>query len=55
MDEAHEEQPPSGLPEGAPEAEPMGVPEAEPDSEVTDRSPEGMPGIPTDGEPPSGG
>jgi hypothetical protein len=55
MDETPEQDAVSGMPEGTPESEPLGVPEAEPDDEVTERGPKGMPGIPTDGEPPSGG
>lgn len=44
---------PSGLPEGEPEDEPLGVPEADPDHTKTPPGPEGMPGIPDDGEPPA--
>jgi hypothetical protein len=55
MDEAREDDAVSGMPEGAPESQPLGVPEAEPDEEVVERGEAGMPGIPTDGEPPSGG
>jgi len=48
---------PSGLPEpDAPEADPLGVPEADPEGEgETQRGAGAMPGIPTEGEPPSGG
>ncbi len=46
---------PSGLP-GEHEDEPLGVPEASPEGEGdTPRGAEAMPGIPTEGEPPSGG
>jgi hypothetical protein len=50
---------PSGLPpegdEGG-ESEPLGVPEADPDREgVPERGEDAMPGIATDGEPPSSG
>ncbi len=46
---------PSGLP-GEREDEPLGVPEANPEGEGdTPRGAEAMPGIPTEGEPPSGG
>ena len=45
---------PSGLPPGEPEEAPLGVPEARPDGEdETDRGPDAMPGIPTEGEPPA--
>ena len=44
---------PSGLPDGAaPEEAPLGV---DPDDEVPAPGPGAMPGIPTEGEPPSGG
>jgi len=48
---------PSGMPEeDAPEAAPLGVPEADPEGEgETQRGEAAMPGIPTEGEPPSGG
>lgn len=47
---------PSGLPpEQDTEAEPLGVPEADPDHEDTEHGAESMPGIPTEGEPPSAG
>jgi len=55
---ADETQPaPSGMPDpDAPESEPLGVPEAEPEGEgETQRGADAMPGIPTEGEPPSGG
>ena len=46
---------PSGLP-GEREDEPLGVPEANPEGEGdTPRGADAMPGIPTEGEPPSGG
>ena len=45
--------PPSGLPgEDAPEEGPLGVPD---DEAPAEHGAEAMPGIPTDGEPPSGG
>jgi hypothetical protein len=46
---------PSGLPPDQPEEEPLGVPEPEPDGEDDDseRGPDAMPGIPTEGEPPA--
>jgi len=48
-------QAPSGLPEEASD-QPLGVPEADPDGEgQTPRGADAMPGIPTEGEPPSGG
>jgi hypothetical protein len=48
---------PSGLPDDdAPEAAPLGVPEAQPEGEgEAQRGADAMPGIPTEGEPPSGG
>ena len=48
---------PSGMPESdTPEADPLGVPEADPEGEGdTQRGTDAMPGIPTEGEPPSGG
>lgn len=47
---------PTGLPdEDAPESTPLGPPEADPDGTDTDPGAEAMPGIPTDGEPPSAG
>jgi hypothetical protein len=47
---------PSGLPEDAPEGPPLGPPEAEPDGDgEPQRGEDAMPGIPTDGEPPTGG
>jgi hypothetical protein len=51
------DEPPSGLPDGdAPEAEPLGQPEARPEGEGTpERGDDAMPGIPSEGEPPTGG
>jgi hypothetical protein len=48
---------PSGLPDDdAPESAPLGVPDAEPEGEgEPQRGAGAMPGIPTEGEPPSGG
>ena len=47
---------PSGLPDAAGEDAPLGPPEADPDGDsATRRGEDAMPGIPTDGEPPSGG
>jgi hypothetical protein len=48
---------PTGLPDReAPEADPLGAPEARPEGEGdADRGDGAMPGIPTEGEPPSGG
>jgi hypothetical protein len=46
---------PSGLPEEASD-QPLGVPEADPEGEGEPaRGHEAMPGIPTEGEPPSAG
>ena len=53
METNPEDDAPTGMPEGAPEEEPLGPPETRPDDEVTERGAEGMPGIPTDGEPPA--
>ena len=52
-----EDEAPSGLPhEDAPEGEPLGVPDAEPEGEgAPARGPDDMPGIPTEGEPPTAG
>jgi hypothetical protein len=53
-DEASEA--PSGLPEDAPEADPLGPSDARPEGDdEPPRGGEAMPGIPTEGEPPSGG
>ena len=50
------ERSPSGLPDGAPEPEPLGAPDARPEGEdEPERGSDAMPGIPTEGEPPSGG
>ena len=46
---------PSGLPDEAREEQPLGPEDPEPDTEAPDRGAETMPGIPTEGEPPSGG
>ena len=47
---------PTGLPEDALEGQPLGPPDADPDREDDSaRGPEAMPGIPTEGEPPTGG
>jgi hypothetical protein len=48
---------PSGLPDGdAPEAEPLGPAEPRPEGEgPPERGDDAMPGIPSEGEPPSGG
>lgn len=47
---------PTGLPEGGPESDPLGVPEAEPEgTEDPRRGDDAMPGIATEGEPPSSG
>ena len=47
---------PSGLPEDAPEGQPLGPAETEPDGDgEPQRGEQAMPGIPTDGEPPTGG
>jgi hypothetical protein len=54
--EEHDDVAPSGLPEDAPEGQPLGPPETHPDGEGEPaRGEEAMPGIPTDGEPPTGG
>ena len=46
---------PSGLPDGD-EAQPLGVPEARPEGEDdSERGEDAMPGIPTQGEPPTSG
>ena len=46
---------PSGLPDGH-EGTPLGVPEARPEGEGdTEQGEDAMPGIPTEGEPPSAG
>lgn len=47
---------PSGMPdEDAPEAQPLGPSETDPDGEATEPGADAMPGIPTEGEPPSAG
>jgi hypothetical protein len=48
---------PSGLPDDdAPEAEPLGPPEPRPEGEgAPERGDDAMPGIPSEGEPPTGG
>jgi hypothetical protein len=47
---------PTGMPAGAPEGRPLGPAETDPDGEGDPRrGPDAMPGIPTEGEPPSGG
>lgn len=47
---------PSGLPEGGPESDPLGVPEAEPEgTDAPRRGEDAMPGIATEGEPPTSG
>jgi hypothetical protein len=47
---------PSGLPDDAPESDPLGAPDARPEGEdEPERGPDAMPGIPTEGEPPSDG
>jgi hypothetical protein len=47
---------PNGLPDDAPEPDPLGAPDVRPEREdEPERGPEAMPGIPTEGEPPSGG
>ena len=47
---------PTGMPEDAPEGQPLGPPETEPEGEgEPQRGEKAMPGIPTEGEPPSGG
>jgi hypothetical protein len=47
---------PTGLPEDAPEGEPLGPPETEPEGEGdAQRGEDAMPGIPTEGEPPTAG
>ena len=46
----------SGLPDDRAEGNPLGPPEADPDGEGEPaRGEEAMPGIPTDGEPPTAG
>jgi PAS domain S-box-containing protein len=56
MDDAEDEAP-SGLPDDAKEGQPLGPPETRPDGEGDDppRGEDAMPGIPTEGEPPTGG
>jgi len=50
-----EDEAPTGLPEGE-EAPPLGVPEARPEGEGdTEHGEDAMPGIPTQGEPPTSG
>jgi hypothetical protein len=51
MEHFPEDDVPSGLPDADAEEPPLGVQEGD----EPERGPEGMPGIPTDGEPPSGG
>ena len=47
---------PTGMPDGSPEAEPLGPPEERPEGDgEPPRGDEAMPGIPTEGEPPSDG
>ena len=47
---------PTGLPDAdAPEATPLGPEETDPDGDQTEPGPEAMPGIPTEGEPPTAG
>jgi hypothetical protein len=58
MDDEYPDDMPSGLPEEEVEAEeqPLGVQEADPDGEGgVPSGADAMPGIPTKGEPPSGG
>jgi len=46
----------SGLPDERVEGDPLGPPEAQPEGEAEPpRGEEAMPGIPTEGEPPTGG
>jgi hypothetical protein len=52
---SREEEAPTGLPDGD-EATPLGVPEAQPEGEGdAPRGEDAMPGIPTQGEPPTAG
>ena len=52
---ADEDEIPTGLP-GDAESDPLGVPEADPEGEGdTPRGDDAMPGIPTQGEPPTAG
>ena len=56
--EREDEEAPSGMPaqHGEAEAEPLGAPKADPEGEGEPaRGEEAMPGIPTEGEPPSAG
>lgn len=46
---------PTGLPADQPEAAPLGVPEADPDGDQAEPGEASMPGIPTEGEPPTSG
>jgi hypothetical protein len=47
---------PSGMPDGAPEPEPLGPGEDRPEGEgEPPRGADAMPGIPTEGEPPTDG
>jgi hypothetical protein len=47
---------PTGLPDEAQEGQPLGPPETRPDGEGDPpRGDDAMPGIPTEGEPPTGG
>jgi hypothetical protein len=47
---------PTGLPDDQPEPEPLGVPEGRPEGDdPPPRGGEAMPGIPTEGEPPTAG
>ena len=56
MSDDRDDTAPSGMPEEAPEGQPLGPPETDPDGEgAPRRGEEAMPGIPTEGEPPSGG
>jgi hypothetical protein len=56
MSEDRDDTAPSGMPDDAPEGQPLGPAETDPDGEGEPaRGEDAMPGIPTEGEPPSGG
>jgi len=46
---------PTGLPDDAAEGQPLGPADTDPDGEDTPHGDQAMPGIPTEGEPPTGG
>jgi hypothetical protein len=56
MEHHDDDDAPSGLREGELEENPLGPPEADPDHDAPpERGPGAMPGIPSEGEPPTSG